>query len=497
MVVRKILILFIILFFTGSAGLVYSQAAYVNTQRGIYQLTGGPGNCDRVLLTNGCGVDYNILSIAIYKDTLYYNTWSGRLKRFKIGVPGSCETLIDEGVAYNAMTVDKNGIIYFAGQDLVRYDPYSKQLINLGAMPFNSAGDLVFFNDKLLLAGYDPYDWSTGIYEIDISDPGESKLYMCTPSFIGLLSYPVSCGNSRYFGLYSNNTANTQLIELDLANKTMTGEACSMPLDILDAASSTETGLDAKISITGLQINKSCQSATGSVQVKAVYPGAGAITYTLDNSTTNTTGSFINIAAGQHSIRTDAPGGLCSADTSFTIAEVYNLITSIVKSNPDNCSNTPGNIIITASSVNGPVTYTLLNPVLSQASGNFINLRGGRYNFRIADTSGCTKDTSIALSENIPIGGCSDIFIPNAFTPNNDGKNDLFNVSLPSTFKEITVQVFNRWGNAVYQGKGNSITWDGNYKGIQQPVGIYIYNLNYADQGGSRKNLKGTLTLIR
>jgi gliding motility-associated-like protein len=307
----------------------------------------------------------------------------------------------------------------------------------------------------------------------------------------------VPCGNNRYFGISSNNVTYTQLTEIDLVNKTVIGNACSMSLDILDAASSTESGMDNKVVITGLQINKSCQSPKGSVQINAVYPGTGAVTYTLDNNITNTTGSFTNITAGQHSIKASAPGGGCTSDTSFSIAPAYNLITGVVKTNPDNCLNVSGSIIITASAVNGPVTFTLLNTALSQPSGNFDNLRGGRYNFRIADAGGCSKDTSITLTENMPIGGCHDIFIPNAFTPNNDGRNDLFNINLSSAFKDITLQVFNRWGNMVCQGKGNIISWDGSYKGIQQPVGIYIYNLICTDRNGVQKNLKGTLTLIR
>jgi gliding motility-associated-like protein len=420
MVARKTLILLINLFLTVSAGVAYGQTSYVNSQEGIFQLTGGPGSCDRVLLTNGCSIDHNLLSIAVYKDTIYYNTWAGELKRFKIGVPGSCELLIDGGPTYNAMTVDKNGVVYMASQELVRYDPYTNQLTNLGTMPFYSAGDMMFFKDKLLLAGYDPYDWSTGIYEININDLAASNLYMSTPPFIGLLSYPVACGNNRYFGLSSVNSGGTWLTELDLVHKTITGNACSMPADILDAASSTETGVDDRVAIT-----------------------------------------------------------------------------AIMKTNPDNCVNNNGSIAISASSLHTPVSYTLLNSGLRQTSGNFTNLRGGIYNFRIADAGGCIKDTSIAIGENIPAGRCNDIFIPDAFTPNNDGRNDFFNPSFPATIKNISLQVFNRLGSKVYEGMGNTISWDGSYKGTKQPSAVFVYILSYTDQNGDRKTRKGALVLIR
>jgi len=492
---RQLYILFITLCIAGAAAV--GQSAYVNTQQGIFQLMGGPGSCQRVAVPGECGVDNNMLSIAIYKDTFYYNTWSGALKRFKIGVPGSCETLIPGGATFNAMTVDKNGILYMANKSLVRYDPYSKQLTDLGLMPFTSMGDLAFYKDKLLLAGYDPSDWSTGLFEINIDDLSASDLYMSTTPFFGLISYPVACGSSRYFGLFSNNASNTQLIELDLAAKTVLGNTCTIPLDILDAASSTETGLDSKVAVTGLKIIKSCQSSTGTVEVKAIYPGSANLSYTLDNNISNTTGVFANVVSGQHNVKIVAAGGACATDTTFTISPVFNPIAAVAKTNPDNCAKIEGSIKFTCSAINGPITYTLLNTGISQSTGEFSNLRGDQYNFRISNANGCTIDTSIALAENIPIGGCDGVFIPNAFTPNSDGKNDLFTVHLPSTFKNVTLQIFSRWGNIVFQAKGNSVSWDGGAKGTQQPVGIYIYTLTYVDPGGSAKNTKGTLTLIR
>src|SRR5262249_31145992 len=101
---------------------------------------------------------------------------------------------------------------------------------------------------------------------IDVKDFNASKPFMWTPDFFGLMSFPTTCGNSRYFGLSARNMGLTTLIELDLYNRTVIGEACNMPLDILDAASITETGIDNKANITGLQINKSCQSSTGTVK---------------------------------------------------------------------------------------------------------------------------------------------------------------------------------------------------------------------------------------
>ena len=180
-----------------------------------------------------------------------------------------------------------------------------------------------------------------------------------------------------------------------------------------------------------------------------------------------------------------------------TLFPVFNPIAAVAKTNPDKCAKIEGSIKFTSSASYGPITYTLLNTGISQSSGEFNNLRGDQYNFRISNANGCTIDTSIALAENIPIGGCNDVFIANAFSPNSDGKNDFFTVNLPSTFKNVTLQIFSRWGNVVFHAKGNTVSWDGRAGGTQQPVGIYIYTLAYVDPGGLQKNTKGTLTLIR
>ncbi|HEY6506069.1 MAG TPA: gliding motility-associated C-terminal domain-containing protein [Chitinophagaceae bacterium] len=415
----RIWILLLTLLITGSNSLLYSQVVYINTEQGIFQMPDGTGSSNRILINNGCGDDNNVLSLAVYKDTVYYNTWAGELKRFKAGVPGSCETLIQNGFSYNSMTVDKNGIIYMATELLVRYDPYTNQLTELGRMPFYSAGDMVFFQDKLLLAGWNPEDWSSGIFEIIPDNLPASKLYMNSPTFFGLISYPVPCGNSRYFGL-SPVGDSTDFIEIDLANKTVSNHGMSVPEKILDGGSIAETGIDDKIKITG-----------------------------------------------------------------------------VVKTNPDVCRNDGGSITLSASSGNNPVTYTLLNTGISQSSGKFIDLRGGLYRFRVTDAAGCSKDTSIAMAENMPLTGCKDIFIPNAFTPNNDGRNDLFSITLSSLFKDASLQIFNRWGNIVHQSKGSTMAWDGYYKGAQQPAGIYIYTLSYTNEAGEKKILKGTLALIK
>lgn len=90
-------------------------------------------------------------------------------------------------------------------------------------------------------------------------------------------------------------------------------------------------------------------------------------------------------------------------------------------------------------------------------------------------------------------------FLPTAFTPNGDTKNDyykpvLFNVD------EMTLQIFDRWGGKVYEGDINSKGWDGNIKGQYAPNGVYVVRVTYKYTSGTRKFIQSestSMNLIR
>ena len=85
------------------------------------------------------------------------------------------------------------------------------------------------------------------------------------------------------------------------------------------------------------------------------------------------------------------------------------------------------------------------------------------------------------------------IFIPNAFTPNNDGFNDSWNIPALDAYPDFELLVFNRYGEIVYKNSRIRKPWDGNYKANLLPAGAYAYilKLNVANQ-----IFKGTVMLI-
>ena len=91
-----------------------------------------------------------------------------------------------------------------------------------------------------------------------------------------------------------------------------------------------------------------------------------------------------------------------------------------------------------------------------------------------------------------------DVFVPNAFSPNGDGNNDIFRIG--TIRKMISVpefRIFNRWGQEVFFSNDVRKGWDGNYKGVAQDPGVYHYLMRVAYANGKTQFIKGDLTLIR
>ncbi len=92
---------------------------------------------------------------------------------------------------------------------------------------------------------------------------------------------------------------------------------------------------------------------------------------------------------------------------------------------------------------------------------------------------------------------CSIIF-PNAFTPNNDGKNDVFRIKDPPVLNRFRLSVYNRWGQNIFTTEDPKKGWDGNYNGKPAAAGAYIFACEYTKPGFKNAfQMKGTILLLR
>ncbi len=88
------------------------------------------------------------------------------------------------------------------------------------------------------------------------------------------------------------------------------------------------------------------------------------------------------------------------------------------------------------------------------------------------------------------------VFTPNAFTPNNDRLNDWFG-PLGKVPESFSMQIFNRFGQIVFQSSSINNRWDGTYKGVLQPPGTFVYFIQYKDIQNKPRQQKGSFVLIR
>jgi gliding motility-associated-like protein len=92
--------------------------------------------------------------------------------------------------------------------------------------------------------------------------------------------------------------------------------------------------------------------------------------------------------------------------------------------------------------------------------------------------------------------GETEIFIPNTFTPNGDGNNDVFYV-YGNAIVKVKMRIYNQWGQFLYESQQLQNGWDGSYKGQMQPNGVYVYYIDLTLNDGTTTMRKGTITLLR
>jgi gliding motility-associated-like protein len=87
-------------------------------------------------------------------------------------------------------------------------------------------------------------------------------------------------------------------------------------------------------------------------------------------------------------------------------------------------------------------------------------------------------------------------YIPNAFSPNGDGVNDLFS-GKGYGIKDYVMYIFDRWGEKIYETTDLSKGWDGTYKGEEAQQDVYVYRVDIIDIHGEKHKYRGHFTLIR
>ncbi len=227
---------------------------------------------------------------------------------------------------------------------------------------------------------------------------------------------------------------------------------------------------------------------------KATITAYGGVNYTWDppyGLNTTSLASVVSTASSSVIYTVNVTKeGYCSATA--TTALIVNSL-PLVYAGRDTTYNIDEQIFITAKGTG----------TISWIAGDFIVCkdcpqtqiqpnRDGCYMAEAISEFGCraTDQVCIVITTN------NGIFIPNSFTPNADGLNDVFKI-YGNSLLEVKTEIFDRWGKLLFTSNNIEQSWDGNYKGVSCDLGVYNYKITYKGVDGKVNEKTGSITLVR
>ncbi|MES2702148.1 MAG: PKD domain-containing protein [Bacteroidota bacterium] len=133
------------------------------------------------------------------------------------------------------------------------------------------------------------------------------------------------------------------------------------------------------------------------------------------------------------------------------------------------------------------------NPNVRDPLGYYPDTGSYTYNLFVKSAYGCEGFDTITVR----VVGQAYFVLPNAFSPNGDGLNDVFRPRAVGYRDLKSFRVFNRWGEQVYYSETLEAGWNGNYKNVSAELGVYFWEIKYIDRFGGEGVMKGDVTLLR
>jgi gliding motility-associated-like protein len=115
------------------------------------------------------------------------------------------------------------------------------------------------------------------------------------------------------------------------------------------------------------------------------------------------------------------------------------------------------------------------------------------YKAIVINNNGCSGEDSV----HITVVDLDGIYVPTAFTPNNDGRNDDIHPYFGTKFILKEFSIFSRWGERIFTTGKRDEGWKGKINGVEQNAGVYVWILKYVDDKGRAREKKGTVMLVR
>ena len=191
----------------------------------------------------------------------------------------------------------------------------------------------------------------------------------------------------------------------------------------------------------------------------------------------------------------------CFSDTAFIPVKVYNIPT--VDAGDDKTINA-GQQIDLVPLISSDVTEAIWSPTDGGFRNNFPSItvkpkETTTYTIRVMNPGGCTAVDAVTV--NVICNGAN-VFIPNTFSPNADGSNDVFYPRGSGVFSIKSERIFTRWGEVVFekqnfQANDVSAAWDGTFKGKKLNPDVYVYIIEILCDNNTLLTYKGNIALIK
>ena len=360
-------------------------------------------------------------------------------------------------------------------------------------------------------------DRNTGCVErdtFDISEPDSLTIMLIQRTNIGCdatsstgsLDLQTNGGTPSYQYNWSNNAMTEDISGLTVDNYTLTvtdANGCTITAGPFAITQATAIA----VTVTGDSSTLSCdQQPTGVLSAQA--SGGTGITYQWN--TGDTSAALNGLAAGTYTVIATNDDNCTDTASATILAPLVPSLAAFVQTPGTRQVTVPLNTVVPIGAGNSGFACrwtALADPSTGDpgiADPNAENTTAtpnpaGQYTYVVTATA-TTKDTvcratdTVFITVELPFLG-----IPDAFTPNNDGVNDVFRPIYLDDGEILSFRIFNRWGQVVYDGAQNeNAGWDGTFQGSTQPTEVYLYWIEYRrDSEPEGRTLRGQFTLLR
>lgn len=232
------------------------------------------------------------------------------------------------------------------------------------------------------------------------------------------------------------------------------------------------------ISVTKTPMKNLCYGESTTLSVETI-PGAS---YLWSNGATSP--SITVNTSGQYFVEVTSEFD-CMTKSEPVEVNIYNQILLAQPPESKICTISGDKVVLVSDA--GYVRYTWNGTTSSE--NTFSVFKPGEYQLTVEDANGCKASSTYKV-----VAWCKEIAMPNAFSPNGDGVNDVWQIAGLENDPNVSIAIYNRYGVLIFRATGVRPFWDGKYKGADAPAGVYYYHIQ---SSSSNKALKGSITLIR